>query len=144
MNILLTSHYQAFGRPLLQVPELDNSHRLKSQELFAAWFPVMSHDNKQEPCLNYANSAALNLWDRCWSEMIGMPSKLTAPKNQQAERKAVLSQAIKKDGIKGYQGIRINSKGRRFVINNARIWTLWDEAGLACGQAATFCNWWYI
>jgi hypothetical protein len=30
------------------------------------------------------------------------------------------------------------------MIQNARIWTLWDQHQHACGQAASFSNWWWI
>ena len=26
---------------------------------------------------------------------------------------------------------------------DARIWTLWDEENLCCGQAACFSDWWW-
>ncbi len=104
----------------------------------------MAHDNSSDPCLNYANSAALQLWNRRWDDMIGMPSRLTTPQEEQKQRKAALAQASKRHAIKNYQGIRINSQGELFIIKNARIWTLFDEKNHPCGQAATFDCWWKI
>jgi hypothetical protein len=60
------------------------------------------------------------------------------------ERSLALSKAKSEDAIEGYSGIRISRKGRRFMIQNARIWTLWDQHQHACGQAASFSNWWWI
>ena len=51
------------------------------------------------------------------------------------------NQAMKKDAITGYQGIRIDSHGRKFLITNARIWTIWNEQDIPYGQAATFSKW---
>ena len=76
-----------------------------------------------------------------WHEMIGMPSRLTAPIDEYQKRQSALTQVLKNNAIKGYQGTRINSKGERFLINDARIWTIWNEAGLPIGQAATFDTW---
>ena len=112
--------------------------------LFSMSKPVMAHSNAKDPCLNYANSAALQLWSRCLNEMIGIPSRLTAPKDEQKQRKKALEAALSKNGIKNYQGIRINSKGELFMIKNARVWTIWDENKKPCGQGATFDCWWKI
>ena len=35
-------------------------------------------------------------------------------------------------------------KGRQFMINNAKIWTLWDADKRVCGQAASFSEWHWI
>jgi hypothetical protein len=117
---------------------------LSCQELFACGFPVLAHDGSPEPTLTYANAAALRLWDAPWNDLVGLPSRLTAPTTEQAERSLALSKAKSQDAIEGYSGIRISRKGQRFMIQNARIWTLWDEQQQACGQAASFSNWWWI
>jgi hypothetical protein len=75
---------------------------------------------------------------------VGLPSRLTAPTTEQAERSLALSEAKSQDAIEGYCGIRISRKGQRFMIKNARIWTLWDQQQQAFGQAASFSNWWWI
>ena len=92
----------------------------------------------------YVNAAALQLWRRRWEQMVGMPSRLTAPPGERAERASALSQAGRIDAYQGYRGIRIDSQGRRFLIDNARIWTLWDARGQRCGQAASFTRWWWL
>ena len=141
VKLVLTSYQKAYGQPLHKCDEVNGCYRLTSQELFSMPSVVMAHDNQDEPCLTYANSAALHLWGRRWSDMVGMPSRLTAPIDQHQNRKSALMQAMEKHAIKGYQGIRIDSQGRKFVINNARIWTVWDEKNLSLGQAATFETW---
>ncbi|MBL6794386.1 MAG: MEKHLA domain-containing protein [Synechococcus sp. BS307-5m-G36] len=140
---LLHSHQWAFQRPLIASAR-QQPLRLSCQELFACGFPVLAHDGGPEPKLTYANAAALGLWDAPWDELVGLPSRLTAPTAEQAERSLALNKAKSDDAIEGYSGIRISRKGRRFMIQNARIWTLWDEQQHACGQAASFSNWWWM
>ena len=140
---LLQSHQWAFQRPLIASAR-QQPLRLSCQELFACGFPVLAHDGGPEPKLTYANAAALGLWDAPWDDLVGLPSRLTAPIAEQAERSLALNKAKSEDAIEGYSGIRISRKGRRFMIQNARIWTLWDEQQQACGQAASFSNWWWM
>jgi len=140
---LLQSHQWAFQRPLIASAR-QQPLRLSCQELFACGFPVLAHDGGPEPKLTYANAAALGLWDAPWDELVGLPSRLTAPTAEQAERSLALNKAKSEDAIEGYSGIRISRKGRRFMIQNARIWTLWDEQQQAFGQAASFSNWWWM
>ena len=66
---------------------------------------------------------------------------MTAPIEEQNKRAILLADGIQKNKIDNYQGVRINSKGNRFVIDKTRIWTLWDEAGKRKGQAAAIGNW---
>ena len=141
VNLLLTSHCRAFGRLLIKSAEINDAHRLKAQELFAIGMPVIAHNNAHDPCLIYANAAALQLWNRRWDEMIGMPSRLTAPQDMQAKRTSTLAQVTQKDSITGFYGVRIDSKGQKFLMHNVRIWTIWNEENIPIGQAATFANW---
>ena len=149
VTLLLRSHQRAFGQPLLACDRSGNARRLICQELFAADMAVLAHDGAaldagEGPRLTYANAAALRLWQRPWSAMVGMPSRRTAPESERRERAQALSTAQQRDAFRGYRGIRIDRNGRRFVINNARIWTLWDGNGRACGQAAAFADWWLL
>ena len=143
--IIQASHCRAFGRTLLasQSPESIGAASA-AQELFATSSPVLAHNGSSDPALVYANAAALRLWDRPWAEMVGMPSRLTAAEQERQERANALQSAQQCDAYQGYRGIRIDRQGRQFVINNARIWTLWDEQGSRYGQAASFSSWWWI
>jgi len=144
IKCLLISHQKAFNRSLIKHKQNKDSRRLQSQELFITSMPVIAHDHKKDPSIIYANSAALQLWGRHWDEIVGMPSKLTAPTNQHMERSAALDDALTKDCIQNYRGTRVNKKGELFTIQNARIWTIWDEHGLVIGQGATFSTWWHL
>ena len=142
--LLLQSHQRAFGRSLIAIGQPNPPQRLISQALFSCGFPVLAHGTGDDPKLTYANAAALQLWDSRWSDLIGMPSRLTAPETERAERSSALGQAKRHDAVENYRGIRISRKDRRFMINNAKIWTLWDGEGQVCGQAASFSTWWWI
>ena len=143
-KMLLQSHQKAFSRPLIAAAQPGHPKRLLCQNLFACGFPVLAHGTEQDPKLSYANAAALQLWETRWDELIGMPSRLTAPNSEQAKRSNALGQAKRLDAVQNYRGIRISRKGRRFMINKARIWTLWDAKERVCGQAACFSDWWWI
>ena len=142
--LLLQSHQRGFGRPLLAGAAAASPLRLRCQELFACGFPVLAHGTGQDPRLSYANAAALQAWETDWTGLIGMPSRLTAPESERQERRQALCQAHSQLAITGYRGIRISRKGRRFMINNARIWTLWDQEERVIGQAASFRDWWWL
>jgi len=146
---LLTSYRRAFGRPLIAGLAADAPPQQLAQELFASDAVVLAHDGADPngdpgPRLIYANRAALRLWQRPWAALVGMPSKLTAEPAERASRRQALITAQAQDAIEGYRGIRIDSRGRRFQIEGARLWTLRDEAGQPCGQAARFSRWWLL
>ena len=142
--VLLQSHQRAFSRPLIASAQPGQSRRLLCQNLFACGFPVLAHGTGNDPRLSYAHAAALQLWETSWHELIGLPSRLTAPETERAERSNALGQAKRLEAVQNYQGIRISRKGQQFMINNARIWTLWDAEERVCGQAACFSDWWWL
>ena len=137
---ILQSFERAFGRPLLA--GLSAGHQ--AQELFAGNTVVLAHDGSADPCLIYANAAALQLWERPWADMIGMPSRLTAEPQERSDRAQMLAKALQQHASEGYSGVRISSSGRRFQIHNARLWTLWGPGDQPCGQAAAFSSWWWL
>lgn len=147
-SLLLSSHQRAFGHPLLAGAGGEHP-RLRAQELFAAATVVLAHDGADPggdpgPRLVYANRAALQLWWRPWAELVGMPSRLTAEPAERASRAQALGRVQAQHAIANYSGIRIDSRGRRFQIRGARVWTLWGEDGQPCGQAAAFDDWWWL
>jgi len=94
-SLLLTSHRQAFGSPLIAGLAADASSLLVAQELFASSPVLLAHDgadpaSEPGPRLIYANRAALALWQRPWLQMVGMPSRLTAEPAERASRRQAL------------------------------------------------------
>ena len=50
-----------------------------------------------------------------------------------------LMESVARQGfVDDYSGVRISGGGRRFMITDATVWNLVDEAGVYHGQAATF------
>lgn len=153
-STICADHRRAFGQPLIAAGHpAGAASRLLAQELFAAATVVLAHDaadpgSEPGPRLIYANRAALQLWHRPWAELVGMPSRLTAEPGERAGRARALNQALRQSSITGYSGVRIDSRGRRFQISGARVWTLWHpgkEGRLApCGQAAAFSTWHWL
>jgi len=143
-GVILTSHQRAFAHPLLAGCGSGRSARQVAQELFAATAAVLAHDGGADPRMIYANRTALRLWRRDWQTLLGMPSRLTAPPDQRHARATALAQARSQEAISGYSGIRIDSEGRLFQIQGARVWSLRDRDGQPCGQAASFESWWWL
>lgn len=149
---ILSSFEDCYGRPLLAGLARDASTRLRAQELFRCSIVVLAHDGYHadeqtqpgDPLLIYANQAALQLWRRPWGAMVGMPSRLTAEAEERQARAAALQQARQQQAISGYAGIRIDSSGRRFRIEAARLWSLPRGPGCPGGQAAAFDRWWWL
>ena len=139
--MILESHKLAFGLPLVAGTAVHHNLRLAAQEVFAADQAVLAHDDSEDPRLIYANSAAIQLWRRPWAEMMGLPSRLTAEPKEQGARARALTSAKQQDALAGYTGIRVDTVGRRFRIEGAKVWTFRDAGGKARGQAAAFSSW---
>lgn len=140
-GILLRSFHRLVGRDLL-APDSDEA--AQAQRLFEAPFAVLSHGIEDDPVLNYGNRRALELWEMSFAEFTRMPSRATAEPMLRQERERLLAIAAEKGFIDDYAGIRISSAGRRFRIENAIIWNLFDDDGQRRGQAAAFDRWTYL
>jgi hypothetical protein len=116
---------------------LENDARL----LFDAPFVVVAHGVEPDPILNYGNRAALILWEMDWDLFTRLPSRLTAEPNARDERTRILAEVTARGFSDGYTGIRISRMGKRFLIDKAIVWNVFDEAGNPAGQAATFSSW---
>jgi MEKHLA domain len=136
-QILLYSFRQWFNQDLLHC----DSPGQAAKALYFAPFAVLSHGCEPDPILNYGNQTALTLWEMNWQDFTVMPSRLTAEPELREGRSQLLTQAKQQGYLTDYEGVRISSTGRRFLIRKATIWRVFDEAGQVSGQAATFDNW---
>ena len=109
--------------------------------LYYAPYGVVSHNTDNSPVFNYGNQTALRLFEMSWDSFIKLESKKSAEPVNRDERERLLSQVKEHGYIDNYQGIRISSSGKRFVIENALVWNLIDHRGDYHGQAALFSNW---
>lgn len=138
---LLDSFRQWTGRELIDRSGLPQE---QSDRLFFVPFVVVSHDHQDDPCLNYGNQKALELWEMEWEEFLRTPSRLTAEPLNQSERARMLQQAKDHGIITNYRGIRISRTGKRFLVDQATVWNVLDRYGQPCGQAAMFFSWSFL
>jgi hypothetical protein len=140
-QLLLDSYRHWIGNDLI---ERTADTKQQARTLFEASVVVVSHGVEPDPILNYGNQTTLDLWELSWDQFIKTPSRLTAEPDDRAERERMLTQARAKGYYDGYRGVRISSTGKRFLVEQALIWTVIDVAGRPIGQAATFSQWSYL
>ncbi|RIZ64700.1 MAG: MEKHLA domain-containing protein [Methylococcales bacterium] len=115
-----------------------------AKRLFEADFALVTHNTEAEPVFNYANQKALDLFEFNWQDFTRLASKHSAEPVNQSERERLLTLVTKNGYIDDYEGIRVSSTGKRFVIRNAIVWNLVDENQVYQGQAACFDQWSYL
>jgi hypothetical protein len=135
-QLLIESFYRQTGRQLLPKGGDSGNYSSVHQQLLNSPFAVVSHDTQVQPIFNYANNAALSLFEMQWSEFTSLPSSKSAEKISQTERDHLLNNVNKRGYIDNYQGVRITASGKRFKIEDAVVWNLIDAADNYCGQAA--------
>jgi len=134
-DLLISSYFHWTGKDLIkpQAPA-DNIY----QALFNAPFAVVSHNTEEDPIFNYANQTALSLFEMDWSTFTQLPSRKSAQAINREERAQLMQRVTNNGFIDNYQGVRISSTGKRFLIKNATVWNIIDNNGVYCGQAAVF------
>ena len=125
------------------LPEMQTDEQF-ARQLFHAPFAVVSHDTASDPVFNYANLKALELFELNWEDFICLPSRLSAEPVNQAERERLLAEVTENGYINHYQGVRISSTGKRFLIKNAVVWNLLVSNQRYKGQAACFAHWEFL
>lgn len=106
--------------------------------LWHAPFAVVAHGTEADPLFFFGNLRALAAFETDVAAFTGMPSRLSAEAPLRDERQALLNRVTVDGFIDDYSGVRISATGRRFLIENATVWNLLDDAGMRRGQAATF------
>lgn len=131
---------------------VDSYKRLTGQDLFpsgsdiasALWeLPqvILAHGTQADPIFFYGNRMALELFELTPSQIIQMPSRLSAELMEREAREKFLQRVTQNGFIDDYEGVRVSSSGKRFMIKQATVWNLIDRDGQLHGQAATFCEW---
>ena len=140
-QLLMNSYRHWVGRDLLL---RKGEPEAQAQALFLAPFVVVSHGTEEDPILNYGSHLAMTLWEMTWEELLQTPSRLTAEVVNRAEREWMLERARTRGYMDNYRGVRISHSGRRFLIENAIVWSVIDQSGRRLGQAATFSHWTFL
>ncbi|WP_017295202.1 MEKHLA domain-containing protein [Geminocystis herdmanii] len=137
-QIILNSYTQLLGEELIN---RERDELTQSQNLFYADKVVYSHDTQSDPIYNYSNKKGLELWEMDWETLTKTPSRTTTQPLLREERQQLLRETMTKGYIKNYQGIRVSSSGKKYLIKDITVWNLTDKNGKFCGQAATFSQW---
>jgi MEKHLA domain len=136
---LITAYESYFGEPL--VPPGSDAERLRA--LWEAPFFALTHGGGADPKFEYGNKKAQELWELPLSELVGMPSRLSAAPDAR-EARAELLEAVARQGFSsGYSGIRTSKSGRQFRIRDTRVFNL-VEGGAPVGQAAVCRDWEFL
>lgn len=137
-HLILSNFRRWLGRDLVEERTDD-----EVASLFEAPRVVLSAlgTSGTDHAFNYANRAALELFEASWPDLIGLPSSASAEPVHRDERRRFLEEVSRHGFIANYSGIRISRRGRRFRIRNAIVFNLLDDEGSYVGQAATFGEW---
>lgn len=130
-QLIISSFSRLLGQELID----------QNQSLFEAPFAVLSHGTQADPIFNYGNQTALNLFEMEWDDFIQLPSRLSAEQVTQKERDRLLERVTEQGYINDYRGVRISSTGKRFMVEDAIVWNMIDDAGIYRGQAAVLYKW---
>jgi hypothetical protein len=136
--MLRTSYQQCTGKALID-PAIGDVEAVEVLDL--APFALLSHGTEADPVFNYGNRCALQLFEMSWVQWTHLPSRRSAEPMLQAERAQLLARVAQHGYIDDYTGVRISSSGKRFLIRNATVWNVVDDAGQPCGQAALLPEW---
>ena len=111
------------------------------EDLYHAPFAIVSHGIEVDPIFNFANQYALDLFELSFEAFIQLPSRKSAEAVERQERENLLNEVSRNNIIRDYRGVRISATGKRFMIEQAIVWNLFDQHGNKYGQAAMFKNW---
>lgn len=139
--LLVSSFRRVTGRELLGTAINAEQVVLQLQQAPVA---VVSHGVEADPVFNYANQAALELFEMAWQDFIRLPSRLSAEAMERGERERLLQRVTQHGYVDDYSGVRISSSGRRFLVTDATVWNVLDESGIYRGQAAVLRRWQFI
>ena len=139
LQLLVNSYRRLTGRELIkQAPQDIAALRLA---LWDAPCAIVAHGTEDDPVFFYGNRLTLQLFEMDFAAFTSLPSRFSAEPLEQAARARLLERVTQQGYVDDYSGVRIARSGRRFRINAATVWSLIDEAGNYCGQAATFSDW---
>jgi len=135
VTLLCESYARLLRKPL--VPDEDLTPAEAARWLYEdAPFGILAHDTRPDPVFVYGNLRAQRLFGYTWNELTALPSRLSAEAPERSERQAFLEQVTRDGYVDGYRGVRVTKSGKRFWIERATVWQLFDRDGVYRGQAA--------
>lgn len=113
-------------------------------DLYHAPFALVSHGTEADPVFNYANLKAQELWELDLHKFTQLPSRLSAEPILHDVRDKFMKEVTNNGFVSHYDGIRVSSTDKRFMIKNTTVWNVVDENGKYYGQAAMFAEWVFL
>jgi hypothetical protein len=146
LRLIVESYRRLTGKTLLHtdapLPQAGEGLRVRAvalrEALWTAPFAIVAHGTEADPIFFYGNRYALQCFELSFDEFARLPSRLSAEPLEREARAILLDKVTRQGYIDDYCGMRIAKSGRRFMIENATVWNLLDEAGTPHGQAAMF------
>lgn len=140
-QILLDSYRRWVGSELM---DRSGTAAEQAQRLADLSSVVASHGMQADPIFNYANRKALEMFEMTWDEFTRLPSRYSAEPLERDERERLMQEVRKNHCVRNYRGVRISKNGRRFRVEDATIWNLFDEEGQPCGMGAVLFRWTFL
>ncbi len=146
-NCFLQDHVRHMASSLVSLtgiellPGIDIDAADFAELVFHAPFVLVSHNTETDPIFNYANNSALELFEMNWEQFTSLPSRMSAEPDLREERERLMNQVRTRGFIDNYAGVRISSTGKRFRIQQAYVWNIFDTEKKIVGQAALFSLW---
>jgi len=142
-NLMMVESYKRkVGKPIMDDAEIHEIAKL----IWEAPYGVISHDMEEDPAnpkYDYANKAALDLFQATWDELIGQPSSCTTEDVNQniADRQKLLKQTQDEGTAAVHSYWRKGLKGRSVCISNGLLWNIEAPSGVLIGQAIAIHEW---
>lgn len=137
---LASSYLKIFGHPIIPIP-FGYSDREITEAVFWADHAILTHDirdvgeGKRENYYNYANAAAIRLFERSLPDFQSAPSVTSAATAVQTERNRLLGDCLAQ-GALTWSGERVTATGRTVYITEGKLFNIWDDRGVYRGQGA--------
>lgn len=136
LQLVVTSYHRLTGRHLVAEGNPD-----LWQACWSAARVIVAHGTEVDPIFFYGNALALSRFELDFAAFTHLPSRYSAEPLLREERAALLARVHEHGFIDDYAGVRIAASGKRFRIEQAVVWNVFDEDGQRHGQAATFERW---
>eukprot|EP01084_Bolivina_argentea_P220740 374049_1 len=101
-------------------------------------FSVLSHGTQNDPIFNYANAAALTLFEQTIENLCITPSRYSTVPELMEDRSQLLRQFEAMDYGYIYDAIRTTTQGKLFSIKKVLVWNLYHDNGDHIGLAAFY------
>ncbi len=87
---------------------------------------IVAHGSQADPVFFYGNQLALSCFELDFAAFTRLPSRYSAEPLLREERDALLARVHERGFIDDYAGVRVSATGRRFRIEQATVWNLFD------------------